>query len=74
MPLQMRPACERLDTKGALKSFWLVGVVFGPFFSARHHPLLLVGVPLDVVFQALRVTENILAGGAVEEGKCLVFG
>ena len=66
-------ACERLDTKGALECFWLVGVVFGPFFSARHNPLL-VGIPLDVVFQALRVTENILAGGAVEEGKCLVFG
>ena len=66
-------ACERLDTIGALECFGLVGVIFGPFFSARHHPLL-VGIPLDVVFQALRVTENILAGGAVEEGKCLVFG
>ena len=73
MPLQMSLACERLDTKGALECSGLVGVMFGPLFSARHHPLL-VGVPLDVVFQALRVTENILAGGAVEEGKCLVFG
>ena len=67
-------ACERLDTKSALECSGLVGVMFGPFFSARHHPLLLVGIPLDVVFQALRVTENILAGGAVEEGKSLVFG
>ena len=73
MSLQILPACERLDTMGALKSFWLVGVIFCPFFSAQHHPLF-VGIPLDVVFQALRVTENILAGGAVEEGKCLVFG
>ena len=66
-------ACERLDTIGALECSGLVGVIFGPFFSAEHHPLL-CGIPLDVVFQALRVTENILAGGAVEEGKCLVFG
>ena len=70
---QISLAYERLDTKGALECSGLVGVVFGPFFSARHHPLL-CGIPLDVVFQALRVTENILAGGAVEEGKCLVFG
>ena len=73
MPLQIRPGGERLDTIGALECSGLVGVIFGPFFSARHHPLL-CGIPLDVVFQALRVTENILAGGAVEEGKCLVFG
>ena len=73
MLLQITLAYERLDTKGALECSGLVGVVFGPFFSARHHPLL-VGIPLDVVFQALRVTENILAGGAVEEGKSLVFG
>ena len=73
MDLQMIFLYERLDTKGALEWSGLVGVMCGPFFSARHHPLL-VGIPLDVVFQALRVTENILAGGAVEEGKCLVFG
>ena len=66
-------ACERLDTIGALECSGLVGVIFGPFFSTQHRPLL-CGIPLDVVFQALRVTENILAGGAVEEGKCLVFG
>ena len=73
MVRHMTLACERLDTIGALECSGLVGVMCGPFFSARHHPLL-VGIPLDVVFQALRVTENILAGGAVEEGKCLVFG
>ena len=65
---------KRFVAKFAIKSSRLVGGIFGPFLSARHHPLLLVGIPLDVVFQALRVTENILAGGAVEEGKCLVFG
>ena len=70
---QMSLACERLDTKSALECSGLIGVMYGPFFSAQRHPLL-VGIPLDVVFQALRVTENILAGGAVEEGKCLVFG
>ena len=73
MPLQISLAYERLDTKGALECSGLVGVIFGPFFSTQHRPLL-CGIPLDVVFQALRVTENILAGGAVEEGKCLVFG
>ena len=73
MLFQTIVALKRFVAKFALKSFWLVGVIFGPFFSARHHPLL-VGIPLDVVFQALRVTENILAGGAVEEGKSLVFG
>ena len=73
MAFQTIVALKRFVAKFALKTFRLVGVIFGPFFSAEHHPLL-CGIPLDVVFQALRVTENILAGGAVEEGKCLVFG
>ena len=73
MLFQIIPGGERLDTIGALECSGLVGVIFGPFFSTQHRPLL-CGIPLDVVFQALRVTENILAGGAVEEGKCLVFG
>ena len=73
MDLQMTFLYERLDTKGALEWSGLVGIMSSPLFSTQHHPLL-CGIPLDVVFQALGVTENILAGGAVEEGKCLVFG
>ena len=66
-------ACERLDTKGALDCSGLVGVVFGPFFSARHNPLL-VGIPLDVVLQTHRVAKRVLAGGADEKGQCCVIG
>ena len=73
MLFQTSVGLKRLDTIGALECSGLVGVIFGPFFSTQHRPLL-CGIPLHVVFQALRVTENILAGGAVEEGKCLVFG
>jgi len=45
---QITLPCERLDTKGALECFGLVGVRFGSLFSTPHHPLL-VGIPLDVV-------------------------
>ena len=73
MAYQITVACESFVAKFALISFWLVGVTFGPLFSAPHQSLL-GGIPLDVVLETHRVTEICLAGGAVEKSQCPVFG
>ena len=73
MSPQIASAFVSLVTQATLECLGLVGVTWSPLSAAPHHSLL-VGVPLDVVLQAHRVSKKSLAGGAAEEGPVLVFG
>ena len=73
MVCQATVAYESFVAKFALISFWLVGLTFGPLFSAPHQSLL-GGIPLDVVLETNRMAEICLARGAVEKCQSLVFG